>query len=256
MLLAIDVGNTHTVLGVYQGERLGWNWRLESDRRRTVDEFALQIMALFEHEKLEITAIDTVVLSCVVPPLSRVFTKLSQKYFGLDAVVTGHDRICGMKVLVDEPSRVGSDRLVNAFAARELYGAPVIVVDFGTATTFDIVSTSGAYEGGVIAPGLLISAEALFEKAAMLPNIQLLRPGRVLGKNTHDAMRSGIFFGYVALVDGLVERLFDELNMRPRVIATGGFSWAIAEESRYIEEVAPNLTLDGLRIIGEAEKMR
>lgn len=256
MLLAIDVGNTHTVLGIYQGEHLGWSWRLESDRRRTVDEFALQIIALLEHEQLEMSAIDTVVLSCVVPVLSRVFTKLSQKYFGLDTVVAGPDRVCGMKVLVDEPSRVGSDRLVNALAAREFYGAPVIVVDFGTATTFDIVSTSGAYEGGVIAPGLLISAEALFEKAALLPNIELVRPDRVVGRNTQEAMRSGIFLGYVALVDGLVERLFDELGMRPRVIATGGLSRAIAEESRYIEEVAPNLTLDGLRIIGEAETMR
>ncbi|MCB0360771.1 MAG: type III pantothenate kinase, partial [Bdellovibrionales bacterium] len=254
MLLAIDVGNTHVVMGLYRRtdkplrEQPMSSWRLQSDRKRTVDEYAIELLTLLSSEGVAPAEISQIALSCVVPPLQRVFVKLSRKYLKTTPLVVGPGIKTGMQVHYDDPRSVGADRIVNAVAAKALYGTPVIVVDFGTATTFDVIGASGAYEGGAIAPGLLISADALFEKAAKLPNIELKRPGQLIGKSTIESMRSGIIFGYVSLVDGMIERIREEMEGSVRVIATGGLAAMIADESRFIEAVVPDLTLTGLRL--------
>ncbi len=255
MLLAIDVGNTHVVLGLFEDEELRANWRLQSDTQRTVDEYALEILALLQFEKCTTDLIHQVVISCVVPSLSRVFNKLSEKYFSVHPLLIGANvRTAptgspGIIIRCDDPRMVGPDRIVNAVAAKELFGAPAIVVDFGTATTFDVVGKEGNYEGGAIAPGLLISADALFERAALLPSIELKKPPTVIGKNTIDSMLSGIIYGYVGLVDGILERMLESLGKETTVIATGGLSQMISAESRYIKEALPDLTLIGLKLI-------
>lgn len=253
MLLAIDVGNTNIVLGLYAGKELRASWRLQTDDKRTVDEYAIEVLALLQSSSASASSVKRMIISCVVPPLLRVFSKLAQKYFSVEPLVVGPGIKTGMLIHVDDPRSVGADRIVNAVAARELFGAPVIVVDFGTATTFDIVSAAGAYEGGIIAPGLLISAEALFERAAMLPTIQLRNPKRLIGKNTQDSMLSGIMFGYASMVDGLIERVTDELKAKPKIVATGGFARLVSEQSRFIDEVVSDLTLQGLRILADAQ---
>ena len=249
MLLAIDIGNTNVVLGIYRDEELLHSFRLNSDTKRTVDEFGLQVISLLDHQGIGRESIEQIAMSCVVPALSRVFVKLARKYFQKEALVVGPGVKTGIAVNMDDPRSVGSDRVVNALAARQRFGAPCIVVDFGTATTFDVVGRSGAYEGGVIAPGLLISAEALFERAALLTRIEIVPPKATVGKNTKDAMLSGIFFGYVALVDGLIARLKEEIGGEAFVVATGGLAQSVAEESRCIQEVVPELTLEGLKLI-------
>lgn len=251
MLLAIDVGNTHVVLGLFEQKTLRASFRLQSDVRRTVDEYALELLGLLSAEGVSKKEISQIALSCVVPTLTRVFVKLSVKYFGQQAIVVGPGVRTGLSISVDDPRTVGADRIVNAVAAKELYGTPVVVVDLGTATTFDVVSERGAYEGGVIAPGLVISAEALFSKAAMLPSIELKRPNVLVGKNTRDSMLSGIVFGYVALIDGIIERLRRELGSDVKLIATGGLSQLIVSESAFLRQVDGELTLKGLQIIAE-----
>ncbi len=254
MLLAIDIGNTHVVLGLYQEKELLSSFRLQSDKNRTVDEFALEVLALISSRGVAATDIEQIIISCVVPALSRVFTKLSTKYFGIEAQVVGPGIKTGMVISVDDPRMVGADRIVNAVATKERWGTPAVVVDFGTATTFDVISANGVYDGGLIAPGLLISAQALFDRAALLFTIELKKPGKVIGKNTHDSMLSGIIYGYVGLVDGILERLMEELGQETKVVATGGLSRIISEESRFIQEVDPDLTLEGLRIIAELNR--
>lgn len=251
MLLAIDVGNTHVVLGLYRGDELVSSWRLQSEASRTVDEFSLAVLSVLQNDSWAKEDIKNIVLSCVVPALSRVFVKLSRKYFGKEPLIVGPGLKTGMRISVDDPRTVGADRIVNAIAAKELYGAPVIVVDFGTATTFDVVGASGAYEGGVIAPGLVISAEALSSRAAQLPSIELSYPDRLIGKNTRDSMLSGIVYGYVGLVDGILKRIKAELGVATPVIATGGLAHLIVEGSDEMEEVSKELTLRGLRLIAE-----
>lgn len=251
MLLAIDVGNTHVVLGLFEGSELAASFRLQSDSSRTVDEYAIDILTLLQAAGFTPKEISQIVLCCVVPTLTRVFTKLAVKYCDLQPLVVGPGVRTGMQVHYDDPRSVGADRIVNALAAKTLYGAPTIIVDFGTATTFDIVGAGGAYEGGLISPGLLISANALFEKAAKLSSIELRRPSALVGKNTGDSMLAGIVYGYVGLVDGILARLLEELSEEVTVVATGGLASMIAEESRYIEEVIPDLTLTGLRLIGD-----
>ncbi len=253
MILALDVGNTHVVIGLFQGKELLASWRLQSDRLRTVDEYALEMLALLGSAQKKAKDIRQVVICSVVPPLTRVFSKLASKYFSVNPTIVNATDDLGIKVRVDDPRTVGPDRVVNALATKELYGAPAIVVDFGTATTFDILSSDGAYEGGLISPGLIISASALFDRAAMLPNIELRRPTTLIGKNTVDAMMSGIIYGYVGLVDGILKRLLETLGQETNVIATGGLAALIADESQYISQVVPELTLSGLRLIAERE---
>ncbi len=249
MLLAIDIGNTHVVLGVYKGEELIGSWRLESVQKRSVDEYAMSILQMLSHQGVSHAEVKTVIISCVVPTLLRVFTKFSRKYFSFDPLIVGPGLKTGMEIEVDDPRTVGADRVVNAVAGRTLYGAPCIVVDFGTATTFDVVSSAGVYEGGVISPGIIIAAEALYQKAALLPSVELNKPTKVIGKNTRDSMLSGMFYGYVSLVDGILERVIAELDGVPTVIATGGVARGIAPESKHIQHVESELTLRGLQLI-------
>ncbi len=248
MLLVVDVGNTNIVVGLFEGDSLLSSWRISSDRRRTPCEIAALLKSLFDLSRLRVGEVEGTVISSVVPPLTGVVKRAVEMLFDVDVLVVGPGVKTGMPILVDNPREVGTDRIVNAVAAYHKYGGPLIVVDFGTATTFDAVSGRGEYLGGAISPGIGISMEALFRETAQLPKIDFKRPKRVIGKNTVESMQAGIFFGYVCLVDGMVERMREELG-DARVIATGGLAEAVAAESRTIEGVDPWLTLEGLRII-------
>ncbi|WP_305042158.1 type III pantothenate kinase [Geoalkalibacter sp.] len=249
MLLAIDIGNTNTVLGLYDGSRLARSWRINTDKARTVDEYAIVIHDLFRLSDIHFRDIHDVILSCVVPPLLFTFEQLCRQYFGKKPQVVGPGIKTGMPIHYDNPKEVGADRIVNAVAAYERYHRSLIIVDFGTATTFDFISARGEYQGGAIAPGVGISAEALFERASKLPRVEISRPAQVIAKTTVASMQAGIFFGYVGLVDGIVSRMKSESREEPLVVATGGLAALIAESSKTIDEVAPDLTLEGLRII-------
>jgi type III pantothenate kinase len=249
MLFVVDVGNTNIVLGLYEGERLREHWRLETDPRRTSDEYGalcLQLMALAGIDRAEITQ---GIMSSVVPPMTATFQELAQRYFSFELLVVGPGIKTGMPILYDNPKEVGADRVVNAIAAYERFRAACIVVDFGTATTFDCVSAKGEYLGGAICPGVGISSEALFQHASKLPRVELVRPRSVIGKNTVQSMQAGIVYGYVGLVDGIVRRMQEEAGGPHQVIATGGLAPLIAGESETIEHVDDDLTLEGLRII-------
>lgn len=249
MLLAIDIGNTNTVLGLYDGSRLTRSWRINTDKARTVDEYAIVIHDLFRLSDIHFRDIHDVILSCVVPPLLFTFEQLCRQYFGKKPQIVGPGIKTGMPIHYDNPKEVGADRIVNAVAAYERYHRSLIIVDFGTATTFDFISARGEYQGGAIAPGVGISAEALFERASKLPRVEIARPAQVIAKTTVASMQAGIFFGYVGLVDGIVSRMKSESREEPLVVATGGLAALIAESSKTIDEVAPDLTLEGLRII-------
>ena len=253
MLLVIDVGNTNIVLGVYKGEQLLAYWRVATDSHRMADEYAMLLRELFEYNGLEAGTVTSVVVSSVVPPLTTTFEELSRRYFKLSPLVVGPGIRTGIRIIYDNPREVGADRIVNALAAYRLYGGPCIVLDFGTATTFDAISRQGDYLGGAIAPGLGISAEALFEHAAKLPRIELVRPKQAIGKNTIASMQSGMIFGYVGLVEGLITRFHQELG-KARVVATGGLADIIARETPMIDVVDDRLTLYGLRLIYELNK--
>jgi len=249
MLLVIDVGNTNTVLGLYAGENLKKDWRLTTDKNRTVDEYAMLVHELFGLSRLHFTDIDSVVISCVVPPMLNTFEKLCRDYFKRKPLVVGPGTRTGMPILYDNPREVGADRIVNAVAAYELVKANLVVVDFGTATTFDYVSDKGEYLGGAIAPGFVVSAEALFERASKLPRVEFSCPPHVVAKNTVNSIQAGLFYGYVGLVDGIVNRMKQEMGASPKVVATGGLATLLAEASETIDRVEPNLTLEGLKII-------
>jgi len=255
LVLVIDVGNTNTVLGIYEGEELLKYWRISTDKNKTSDEYGMLIDRLFSYNGYKLTEVESVIISSVVPPLMYSLQAMSIKYCNKEALVIGPGIKTGMNIIYDNPREVGADRIVNAVSAYRKYGGPVIIVDFGTATTFCAVSENGDYLGGVISPGIKISSEALFLRAAKLPKVELAKPEKVICRNTVNSMQSGIIFGYVGLVDYLVDRMKRELNLEnAKVIATGGLSTLIAEESKNIDKVDKLLTLEGLRMIHEINK--
>jgi type III pantothenate kinase len=249
LLLAIDVGNTHIMLGVYREDEILVYWRIATHRDSTEDELGMVVKNLLQNSGLSLSDISAIAISSVVPPLMYSLERMSQKYFNLEPLVIGPGIKTGLNIVTDNPREVGADRIVNAVAALNLYGGPLIIVDFGTATTFCAVSEAGDYLGGVIAPGIGISLEALFDRAAKLPRVEIIRPPKVIGKDTITSMQSGIVYGYVGQVDGIVRRMIAELMSEPKIIATGGFAPLIARESETICTVNPLLTLEGLRII-------
>lgn len=249
MLFVIDVGNTNTVLGVFEDDTLEYEWRIKTDRYKTEDEFGMLIQSLFEFKNLKFTDIDSIIISSVVPPIMFSLEKMSRDYFNLEPHVIGKESFSKyLKMNYPNPKEIGADRVVNAVAAIEEYGGPLIVIDFGTATTYCYINEKEEYCGGIIAPGMNISMEALYTKASKLPRIEIESPDSVLGKTTIDGMKSGIYYGTIGMIDGIVNRMKDELNTSPKVIATGGLSQLIAEDST-IDEVNPHLTLKGLYII-------
>ncbi|MGB2965442.1 MAG: type III pantothenate kinase [Anaerolineales bacterium] len=249
MLMTIDIGNTTISIGVYQGDELGPRWRIATDHHRLPDEYGLQIDGLLKHGNLSPEDISGICMASVVPPLSGVFIQTCRKYLNQDPLVVDAGIKTGVRILYDTPRSVGADRIVDAAAVQHLYGGPACVVDFGTGTTFNAISREGDYLGGAIAPGLGIAAEALFQRAAKLAPIDLETPPSVIGKNTPHAMQSGLIFGYVGLVEGMVTRFKDELGSDMKVVATGGYIKIIARETKAIDIVAPWLTMDGLKII-------
>jgi type III pantothenate kinase len=251
MLLTIDVGNTNIVYGLFDGEGLVHQFRVESARGRTADEYAVQLRALLAMHGLDPSAVQAAIVACVVPSLNEPMGQLVKRAFGRDALFVGPGIRTGMAILIENPREVGADRIADAVAGYDKAKGGVIVVDFGTSTNFDCVTPKGEYLGGVLAPGLQISADALFARAAKLPRVEITRPPRVVGRNTIHAMQSGIVYGYVGLVDGLVERLKAELGYPCAVIATGGLATLIAPLSKAIDEVDDVLTLVGLRILYE-----
>lgn len=249
MILAIDVGNTNIVLGVYKEDKLIVNWRIATDKNKTEDEYGMLLKQLFEANGLSFSSIDGVIISSVVPPLIIALENMVKKYVKKIPLIVEPGIKTGIKLGTENPKEVGADRIVNAVSAIEMYGAPLIIIDFGTATTFDYIDENGTYIGGAIAPGIGISTEALYSRAAKLPRIELVKPDKVIGRNTVTAMQSGIIYGFVGQVDGIVERMLKQNKTKPRVIATGGLAGLIASESKTIEEVNPFLTLEGLRLI-------
>lgn len=251
MLLVIDAGNSNFTLGVFSGAELLAQWRLITERDKSAAQYGSEIRELFTGDSVEIKAIDGVAIASVVPQLDHALSEISANDFGVTPLFVNHTTDTGLKLLYDTPAELGADRIVDAAAALAKYGAPCIVVDFGTATTFNAVNAAHEYLGGVIAPGVMISAEALFSRAAKLPRVEIKRPDKVIATSTRGAMQSGLYHGYAGLVDGVLEKMIAEMGSRPRVIATGGLASVIAPASKFIEKIDETLTLDGLRLIYE-----
>jgi len=259
MLLALDVGNTNTVLGLYHSgsNTLAAHWRVTTHRTQTVDEYGVLFTNLFNMHGLSTSQVEHIIISSVVPPIDSTLAQVCESYFKRKPLFVEPGIKTGMPVLVDNPAELGADRLVNAIATYEKYGGPAIIVDFGTATTFDVVSAKGEYLGGIISPGLGISADALFSRAARLGRVDIKRPAKVIGTNTVAHIQSGLYYGYIGLVDGILARMIAEIGTdlndpaHPKIIATGGLARLIAEDSRYIETIDDMLTLDGLRLAFE-----
>jgi type III pantothenate kinase len=256
MLLVIDVGNTNTVLGVFEGRELRAQWRLTTDKSQTADEYGILTRNLFMLDSVQADQIKGIMTASVVPTLNPVLEEMAWKYFHLKPLFLTPGTRTGMAIHYDNPQEVGADRIANGVAAYEKYGGPCIVVDFGTAITFDAISEKGEYLGGAIAPGLGIAAEALFERAAKLPRVEIREPQGVLGSNTVASMQSGLFYGAVGLVDGILDRLCQVLGKNTRVVATGGQAALVAGASKYKLPVEPSLTLEGLRIIYERNRKK
>ena len=251
MLLAIDIGNTNITLGLYDGDELGSHWRFSTGVEKTADEFGLLILGLFRRAGIRSSDVTSTAIASVVPQLTGAFVEACLQYLGCTPLVVDDACKTGVSILCDNPSEVGADRIVDAVAVHNLYGGPACVVDFGTATTFDAITKKGEYLGGAIAPGIGISAEALFKRAAKLPKVDLFQHSATIGRNTAQSLQSGLLFGYIGLVEGMVERIRGELGQEMKVIATGGLAETIASKTDTITIVAPWLTLEGLRIIHE-----
>jgi len=251
LLLVMDVGNTNIVLGVYDGDELIEQWRLHTDRNATEDEYGMMLKNLFSHRSLVFEQVKGVIISSVVPPLTVVLKRMSEKYLNHTPLILGPGVKTGLNIKYDNPREVGADRIANAVAAIELYGAPLIIVDFGTATTFCFIDEEGNYVGGAITPGVTISAEALYQRAAKLTRVEIAKPDSVVGRNTVQAVQAGIYYGYVGVVDEIVSRMSKMLKKRPKVVATGGLAQLICGDAKTIDVVDSHLTLEGLKIIYE-----
>ncbi|WP_102693362.1 type III pantothenate kinase [Rummeliibacillus pycnus] len=249
MILVMDVGNTNISIGVYNAERLEHHWRMKTDPQKTEDEYAMQIKTLFMHETLSFEDVSGIIISSVVPPIMFALETMCRKYFSIEPVVVGPGVKTGLNIKCENPREIGADRIVNAVAAIQEYGAPLVVVDFGTATTYCYIDENSDYMGGAIAPGISISMEALFTKASKLPRVEIARPQSVIGKNTVSSMQAGIVYGYVGQVEGIVKRIREQSKEDPLVVATGGLASMIAKESKVIDIVDPFLTLKGLNLI-------
>lgn len=254
LLLTIDAGNTNTVLGVHDGEELRAHWRLTTRREQTADEYGILVRNLFAGSGIDPQSVEGVALASVVPPLTPVLVSLARQYLGQEPLVVEPGVRTGMPILYEPPGDVGADRIVNGVAAFAMYGGPVVVVDFGTATTFDVVTKKGEYLGGVICPGIGISADALFQRAARLPRVDVRNPGRVVGRSTVGSIQSGLYFGYASMVEGIIGRIRAEMGDRVRIVATGGLAETMAADIPSIEAVDPVLTLTGLRLIWERNR--
>ena len=254
MLIAIDVGNTNVVLGLFEGRQLVQTWRLGTHLEHTSDECSAIVRSLFDLAHIDPAVVRDAIISCVVPPLLPIYERMCTKTFGCQPLAVGPGLRSGMAIKVDNPPEVGADRIVNAVAAHDRLGGPVIAIDFGTAITFDCVSQDGEFVGGAILPGLQVSLNALIERASRLSSVELVRPPNVLGRNTAHMLQSGMLFGHAGMIDSMVERLRAELGGQAPVIATGGLAHLIAEESKTIDRVEPYLTLEGLRLIYERNR--
>ena len=254
MLLAIDIGNTNIAFGVFRHDALKGNWRLSTEGRKTADEYGALLLSLMGHSGITRHDLKGAIIASVVPQLTPVFKEALSRYFNIEALVVTNEN-CGIPVLTDNPAEVGADRLVNAVAAYSERKKSLIVVDFGTAVTFDYVSEAGEYAGGIIAPGIGISSEALFKKTAKLPRVEPSRPARLIGRNTVESISSGVFYGFISLVDGIIERMMAEAGTGPEVVATGGLAPIVIGESKYVTVADEFLTLKGLRIIYDGKRV-
>ncbi|HEY9577874.1 MAG TPA: type III pantothenate kinase [Pseudobacillus sp.] len=249
MIFVLDVGNTNTVLGVYEEDELKFHWRIETSRNKTEDEYGMTVKNLFQHVGITFDQIEGIIISSVVPPIMFSLEQMCQKYFNIKPMIVGPGMKTGLNIKYENPREVGADRIVNAVAAIHEYGSPLIIVDFGTATTYCYIDEDGNYMGGAIAPGITISTEALYSRAAKLPRIEIIRPDNIVGKNTVSAMQAGILYGYVGQVDGIVNRMKEQSKKQPTVVATGGLAPLIGEEAQSIDIIDPLLTLKGLCLI-------
>ena len=259
MLLVIDVGNSNIVFGVYKDQELLYNWRITSDKDRTSDEYGLLFDQIFKFNGLKVENVKDIIISSVVPPLMHTMPTMSRRYFNIEPLVVGPNIKTGIDIKYDNPEEVGADRIVNAVAGFDKYGGPLIIVDSGTAITFDAVGKDGSYLGGVITPGIKISSEALFLRTAKLPKVEIAKPDKIIGKNTVNSIQSGLVYGYIGMIDYIIDNMIKEMESEDgnvKVIATGGFSNLISNESKYIDVIDSLLTLEGLRIIFEKNRKK